>query len=196
MDVFRPALASIRGLAAWTLLLAAGGCSMFGAQKMPQDEFAIETNRPLVLPPSYDLKPPQPGKPQEGPPASAAAQQTIYGQGSGAVQAAPAASTPGEANLLQRAGAPQANPDIRQQVNSETAPVSDRGPGMTDRVLGWHPPSNTQQGGAPASGPPAVGGNVGAGPPQDTTAPAGVASGSTPPGTPDSTGYTAPAEIQ
>lgn len=134
-------------LAAGILLLGLGGCGFRQAltpQKRPMEEFDLQTARPLVLPPSYDLKPPAPGQP--APPASEAAKQSLYGAAPPAQQqqqpATPApGSSQGENALLQRAGAPQANPNIRDQVNSETTPVTDRGQGMTDRVLDYNKPT-------------------------------------------------------
>jgi hypothetical protein len=150
-----------RVAAAATLLLAValGGCSFkesFAPQKRTLSEFDLKTPRPLVLPPNYDLKPPAPGDKAATPPPSAAAQQTIYGSPPPAQPAAqPAAVAPasqGENALLQRAGAQNASPDIRQQVNSETSAVTDRGPGMTDRVLDYTPPADANGQAAPASG--------------------------------------------
>jgi hypothetical protein len=138
--------------AAAFLLLALGACSVkqaFAPTKRDLSEFDLKTPRPLVLPPNYDLKPPAPGEKAESPPPSAEARQTVYG-------AAPAetagSASKGEDALLDRAGAQHANPDIRQQVNSETSAVTDRGPGMTDRVLDYKPPADADAQAPPASG--------------------------------------------
>lgn len=154
----RLANTSVRALAG-LLLLALGGCGLkqtLGWEKAPPDEFSIATNQPLVIPPSYDLRPPAPGtnKTPEGP--GHPAEEALFGS----VPAVPpgTSQSPGELALLQHAGADRADPQIRQRVNSETAPVSDRGQGFTDRVLygtgqANPPAANSQTGGQPAPAP-------------------------------------------
>lgn len=140
------------------LLLALSGCGMkeaFGPTKRDLSEFDLKTQRPLVLPPNFDLKPPAPGQ-EKSPPPSAEARQSIYGAaapdrpGTQSETAAPVSQ--GEGALLQRAGAQGANPDIRQQVNSETSAVTDRGAGMTDRVLDYEPPADADDTNATPAG--------------------------------------------
>jgi hypothetical protein len=141
------------------LLMAVGGCSVkqaFAPTKRDLSEFDLKTPRPLVLPPNYDLKPPAPGEEGKTPPPSAEARQSVYGAAAPAQpEAQPETAPPtseGESALLHRAGAQGANPDIRQQVNSETSAVTNRGPGMTDRVLDYKPPADANGQAAPASG--------------------------------------------
>jgi hypothetical protein len=51
---------------AMPMLLA--GCSGFkqaiGIEPTPPDEFAVEARAPLTIPPDFDLRPPEPGKPR------------------------------------------------------------------------------------------------------------------------------------
>jgi hypothetical protein len=150
----------VRLATAAILLLALGGCSVkqaFAPTKRDLSEFDLKTPRPLVLPPNYDLKPPAPGTEANTPSPSTEARQSVYGATAPAQsEAQPETAAPtsqGEGALLQRAGAQGANPDIRQQVNSETSAVTDRGPGMTNRVLDYQPPADTGGQAAPASGP-------------------------------------------
>lgn len=161
------------------LILAVAGCGFkqaVGIGKNAPDEFAIETNRPLVLPPSYDLRPPEAGAKQPGPSSSARAEQTLYGTGPSGTTAPTSAETPGEADLLKRAGAAAANPGIRDKVDSETSAVTDRGQGMTDRVLEYQPPASTPAAGQapPATTTPDAGAapDIGAAPDAGSTAPA------------------------
>jgi hypothetical protein len=69
-------------------VLALSGCSgvkqMIGLDPQAPDEFTVESRAPLVVPPEYDLRPPQPGapRPQEAS-AAAQAQQAINTAGPG-----------------------------------------------------------------------------------------------------------------
>jgi hypothetical protein len=108
-----------------------------GASKTPPDEFAVVTKAPLVIPPEFALRPPEPGapRPQEATP-QAAAQQTVFG-----LPAAPPAPSPGtsegEVILLAMAGADRADPNIRNLIESETLALDEKGEGFADRVLFW-----------------------------------------------------------
>lgn len=139
------------------LLLALGGCGLkqtLGFEKSSPDEFSIATNQPLVIPPSYDLRPPAPGtvKTPEGP--GHQAEEALFGS----VPAAPPGTTQsyGETALLQHAGADRVDPQIRQKVNNETAPVSDRSQGFTDRVLYGTGQANPAGSSTPTGATPAV----------------------------------------
>ena len=60
-------------------------------------------------------------------------------------QAASAANrTPGEKALLSAAGAPQANPNIRQIVNRETQQINEEADYFVDRLVFWN--NQTQAG--------------------------------------------------
>jgi hypothetical protein len=61
----------IRGYGLGSVLVAAlvlAGCSDFkqaiGLEPTMPDEFAVESNPPLVIPPDFDLRPPAPGAPR------------------------------------------------------------------------------------------------------------------------------------
>lgn len=45
------------------MLLLAGCSSIFGGGKQAPDEFTVVNKRPLVVPPDFQLRPPEPGKP-------------------------------------------------------------------------------------------------------------------------------------
>lgn len=61
----------LRGAACIALALLLPGCSdlrvALGMDRVGPDEFAIESRAPLLMPPDYNLRPPQPGaaRPQE-----------------------------------------------------------------------------------------------------------------------------------
>ncbi|MEM6850409.1 MAG: DUF3035 domain-containing protein [Pseudomonadota bacterium] len=116
---------------------AASGCSSvgnaLGVGKNPPDEFAIVTKAPLVMPPDFALRPPRPGaqRPQERRP-SERAQVALFGDliDSGAL-------TTGEEILLQKAGAPLAEPDIRKVLNAEASALTSKSRNFSDRVVFW-----------------------------------------------------------
>lgn len=153
----RPAAALAAVLAAGVLL---AGCSGFkdaiGVNKDAPDEFQVVQRAPLALPPNFDLRPPEPGaqRPQELSPADSAAER-ILGRRA-ASSAAPASSTPGVGPTVQAAPrAPvsvqsggiaqlrdqlrldEAEPNIRQIVNRETADFVYETEYPIDRLLFW-----------------------------------------------------------
>jgi hypothetical protein len=139
-----------REAALWTALSSAavlvllGGltaCSSvreaLGTSKSPPDEFAVVTKAPLVIPPDFALRPPEPGapRPQEQTP-QVSAQQTVFG-----LPPAPPAPSPGtsqgEVMLLAMAGADRADPNIRNVIESDSLALDDKDKGFADRVLFW-----------------------------------------------------------
>ena len=70
MSVRQPIRGSGRGFLGSALVaaLALAGCSDFkqaiGLEPTMPDEFAVESNPPLVIPPDFDLRPPTPGAPR------------------------------------------------------------------------------------------------------------------------------------
>ena len=104
-----------------------------GLDPAPPDEFTVVSKAPLTIPPDFNLRPPQPGaaRPQEQNP-TALAQAALVGDAK-AGESTPA--TPGEAALLQVARAQDANPDIRQVLNTETTQLAERDGGFVDRLL-------------------------------------------------------------
>ncbi|MDF1792391.1 MAG: DUF3035 domain-containing protein [Thalassobaculaceae bacterium] len=127
-----------------------GGCGQLrdalGQTKEPPDEFQVVARAPLALPPNYDLRPPNPGapRPQERSTTDAAAER-ILGRSSrastanpNAVPAAPVVvNSIGEAKFRQQLGLEQAEPDIRQRVDQETADYVYETQYPIDRLLFW-----------------------------------------------------------
>lgn len=139
-------------LFATTLL---GGCDTareaFGLDKQMPDEFTIVTKAPLVLPPDFTLRPPQPGaaRPQEM--TSRERAQTALGgaRREGAGQTNPwlrnndpnaANRSAGENALLNQAGAGFADPDIRRRINEETTALIERDKSFVDNLVFWKKP--------------------------------------------------------
>jgi predicted small secreted protein len=139
-----------------------GGCGQIrgalGYDKDAPDEFQVVARAPLALPPNYDLRPPEPGtaRPQELSPTDAAAQRilgrraapqattstsSVFGTSMSGptVQAAPRApvSSGGASALRDQLQLNQADPNIRQLVNKETASFVYEEQYPIDKVLFW-----------------------------------------------------------
>ncbi|MGK2873015.1 MAG: DUF3035 domain-containing protein [Alphaproteobacteria bacterium] len=122
-----------------------GGCSgakrAFGMQKVTPDEFTVVTKPPLVLPPDYSLRPPQPGAPN---PAvitpSGNAELALFGR-DGQLSDNAQGYTSGEVSLLETTGGSGANPNIRQVVNAETASLVEKDSSVAEKILFWQEPS-------------------------------------------------------
>jgi len=148
-------LIPVFGLCAVTLSLSA--CSdarrAFGWEKAPPDEFEVVQRAPLSLPPDYQLRPPVAGvpRPQEDAPRETA-RAVLTGA---AASRAPSTQidgpgrTAGEVALLRRAGADQANPEIRQVVNQETSAVIAADKGFVNRLLFWQDSAKDEELNAP-----------------------------------------------
>jgi len=140
---------SLAVLCALSLSLAAcgGGSSLkdsLGYGKSAPDEFDVITKAPLVMPPDFALRPPQPGapRPQEKMFApSLVAQRTLTGETINQQAVADAAAadnvSPGEEALLQKTGGAEANPAIRKVVNNEMRSLVERDKSFTDDILFW-----------------------------------------------------------
>ena len=131
------------------LLIAMGfgvaGCSIgtkgkgslretLGLDKNAPDEFAVVTKAPLVVPPNYDLRPPQKG----APPLSRvdprlAARDSVLGGSGGQARGA----SRGESALLGEIGTANADPNIRRTLNTENETLAEKDKKLTSKVLFW-----------------------------------------------------------
>jgi hypothetical protein len=130
---------AVRAAAILGVGLTLMGCESFrqatGVTKQPPDEFTVLTKAPLVIPPDYNLRPPQPGiasrnevDPDEqarqllfqNPVAQAAALGTEYSDS--------------EKTLLAKTNALAVDPDIRRTLSTDVG-QEDQGPGFAQRVL-------------------------------------------------------------
>ena len=102
-----PALIVLTGAAA--LLAGCGSSGLLGRER--PDEFAVQRQAPLVVPPDFEMAPPQPGAPRpiEGS-ASQKALDALFG--------GPAPRSELETSALEKAGS--ADPGIRSTVGDET----------------------------------------------------------------------------
>lgn len=107
------------------------------SQKAP-DEFAVVKRAPLELPPNYTLRPPTPGaaRPQEQA-ATEQAQEAIFGgSADNAKKTAKTSASSGEQILLQKSGAAQTNPDIRNIIDQETYKLGEETKPTFDKIIG------------------------------------------------------------
>jgi DUF3035 family protein len=116
------------------------GCTAFrtaiGATKNPPDEFTVVTKAPLVIPPDFNLRPPQPGAAARNEPdPDGLARDALFPQ-NGANQAAAlgAEYSEGEKFLLTRTNALQVDPNIRRRVTTDVG-QEDLGPDFANRLL-------------------------------------------------------------
>lgn len=114
------------------------GCSetkdMLGLGRVTPDEFMVVDRAPLVLPPDYNLRPPQPGaaRPQEQTPTKQA-EATLFDS---ALASNSALSTLDQ-KMLQQAGAAQAEPNIRKTIDRESADGVADSRHLVDDLLWW-----------------------------------------------------------
>jgi hypothetical protein len=105
-------------LAAGTAAMLAGCAGGGILNRERPDEFAVQRQAPLVVPPDFQLIPPQPGAPR--PAEGTAAQQALE-----ALFGGPAPRSAVESNAISRAGT--AEPGIRSAVGSPTTFTVDKG---------------------------------------------------------------------
>ncbi len=108
--------------AAAMALTACGGGKRLGDRRGP-DELAISRSAPLVVPSEFNLTPPRPGTPRAtGQDAQTQAMEALFGPG---VRVPP--RSPGEQQLLDRAGAGTADPAIRSNAGDQATNTVNKG---------------------------------------------------------------------
>lgn len=136
----------MRNVARLAAVLAAGivavGCEgtdeILGTGKRSPDEFAVYSRAPLSLPPDYALRPPAPGssRPQNVIPRDEA-RAAVLGRGAQPQAPSATAMSTGLQTLLREARAFEAEPNIRQLVNSETTILAEEDQSFTERLMFW-----------------------------------------------------------
>lgn len=144
----------------WMCVLAAGlvltlsGCGnnvrqALGFTKRSPDEFLVVAQPPLTLPPDYSLRPPQPGapRPQAGTARDQAqsallsnGEETSLTTGSGLASSGGVDRSEGEVALLDQAGANDIDPEVRAQIDAETAAQVERDQTLIERLVFWRSP--------------------------------------------------------
>lgn len=132
-----------RAVLAVGLIASLGGCEQtraaFGMNKSAPDEFAVVTSAPLSIPPDFGLRPPTPGakRPQEASTRSEA-RDILLRSGLNDTRSRPGGGfSRGEAALLGKAGARNADPTIRQKVSRESSVLVEADKGFIDRLMFW-----------------------------------------------------------
>jgi len=113
-----------------------------GINRKGPDEFTVVTKAPLAMPPDFTLRPPEPGAPRPMElDSQRQARAALTGARSAAVAAAPRAGTSeGELAILRRAGAENADPNIRNILREETTLLAERDRAFTDKLIFWKDP--------------------------------------------------------
>lgn len=143
---------SLRAPARAGLLLAVGialsACGdvkqQLGFTRESPDEFTVLQRAPLALPPDFALRPPQPGavRPQEGSEKDRA-REALLGRTAKNPKVyareleGNARLSSGEKTLLTRAGANEAEADIRATVDRESTTLATEMQSFTDRLVFW-----------------------------------------------------------
>lgn len=122
------------GALAVSTLMATGCASAgrtLGLTKEAPNEFNILTNAPLIVPPEYNLRPPQVGSSSAyNNYSQEAAREALIGD----VDAAEPSR--GEMMLLTRAGAPRADQEIRLKIDGQNS-VERKTESFASRILFW-----------------------------------------------------------
>ena len=111
-----PALFALTGMAA--MLAGCGSSGLFNRDR--PDEFAVQRQAPLVVPPDFSLTPPAPGAARPG--NETTAEQTLK-----ALFGGDAPRSAAETSMIGRADGQRADPGIRSSVGSPDTQVVDKG---------------------------------------------------------------------
>ncbi len=123
--------------------LALTGCESvkenLGYSKRAPDEFAVYQRAPLSLPPSYALRPPEPGSANpSSETTTAVARRSLLSQSRIARERTLAEGrSQGEQVLLKQLGALDIDPNIRRLVNRETSIYIEEDKAFTDKLIFW-----------------------------------------------------------
>jgi hypothetical protein len=128
------------------MMLTLTGCTdlskALGLVKTPPDEFTVVQGASLTLPPDFELRPPRsPSDKPTTPTTTDKARQIVFRQTDAktkAEQNATSEFTPGEQALLDKAGAADIDPAIRQMVDKETKQATARSTGFINDLMFWH----------------------------------------------------------
>jgi hypothetical protein len=110
-----------------------------GWDRTTPDEFQVVPHTPLVQPPDYDLRPPDPGAPRvQDNTSREQVRHILVSNPSGQANAVndPAMSS-GEKALLGKAGFSDAPPDIREKVDEEATALVKTDKSFTDELMFW-----------------------------------------------------------
>ena len=126
-------------LGAFTLSACENAREAIGIGKQSPDEFAVVTRAPLSMPPDFGLRPPRPGaeRPQEKSVTDSARDLLVKSTGAETPQQQALATSKGESALLAKAGATNADPNIRRTLNRESSILATEDDSFADRLIFW-----------------------------------------------------------
>jgi len=144
-----------------TIFLTLAGCARgtvqdaLGMGKRSPDEFAVVSRAPLILPPDYGLRPPDPGQSRPGVDTSSErARTSLTG---GPVQQPPGAdqevvsaafdergevASSGERALVAQATPTPVDPEIRRRIAEENMELAQVEQALFTRLVKWREPQN------------------------------------------------------
>lgn len=117
-------------------LFATTGCAALKVGKRAPDEFSVVTSAPLIIPPDYGLRPPEPSVIRERELVEAGkTEETLFGSNPlSSIQEA----SPGEIALLRQLGALSVDDNIRDQITRENARlVKVEQKSTIDKIIWW-----------------------------------------------------------
>ena len=125
----------------FALSACSGTKEMLGLDKQAPDEFAVYSRAPLSLPPDYTIKPPTPGadRPQ-GEDETLKAQRALTGRGNTTKVDSYSGyqnMSPGLKDILERTGALEADPTVRNAIDRETSAFIQESESFTDDIMFW-----------------------------------------------------------
>ncbi len=140
MRIVNLLLVSVVALVGASACGSTGVRQALGAERTTPDEFRVVTIAPLSVPPEYALRPPQPGELRaEDIFQDRQAQRSLFGD----FEASSASDA--EILLAARAGAADANPDVRALIDGETAALVRKDRTFADRILFWRDVETTEE---------------------------------------------------
>jgi hypothetical protein len=140
-----PRRAGLCALAAAALVGCGGDTGeILGLDKRTPDEFAVVSRAPLTLPPNYGLRPPDPsGQSSQDLRPRESAQEALFGRDAARraqeekARLGAEGASQGEIALLERTGALEASPEIRQIVEEESALLAQEQDSFVDDLVFW-----------------------------------------------------------
>ncbi len=114
---------------------ALAACDSLGFGKTSPDEFQVMRVPELIIPPEYTLRPPAPGAP--GPQVQSVRSQAEADLIESTASERPAGETPGEAALIEQAGAQHADPNIRRTIKRDFSNYAEEDESFVDSLLFW-----------------------------------------------------------
>jgi Protein of unknown function (DUF3035) len=142
-----------------TIFLALAGCGRgtvqeaLGMGKRSPDEFAVVSRAPLILPPDYGLRPPDPGQSRPGVDTPSERARTSLTGGplqqtpdagqevvSAAFDEGGAAASSGERALVAQATPTPVDPDIRRRIAEENMELAQVEQALFTRLVEWREP--------------------------------------------------------